>query len=73
MIMSWEQFDRMLLEAEWLKSKNRLTPEFAQTLQENNCWKDGEPFCTYKYFTESMDPKNIKNVYVAFNKMKRRK
>jgi hypothetical protein len=73
MIMSWEQFDRILLESEWMIKKNRLTPEFAQVLKENNCWKNGEPYCTYRYFTETIDPKSIRNIYLAFKNMKRRK
>jgi hypothetical protein len=73
MIMSWEQFDRILLESEWLMKKNRLSNDFVQALKENNCWKNGAPYCTYKYFTDTIEPKSIRNIYLSFKTMKRRK
>lgn len=69
-MIEWNQFDKIMVEAEFLNTKNALSTNFIKALKRAKCWKNNEPYCTWDNFTYGLNDKQINDIVDNFKTMK---
>lgn len=70
MNIKWKEFDRIMIEIEWLFSKNRLSHTFVKALKRNKCWKNNAPYCSWENFTYKLTNDQIADICRSYTVLK---
>lgn len=70
-MISWNKFDKIMLDFEHQARKGVLPLDTTRMLKRNRCWRGEEPYCTYKQFTYEMSNDQIKEIVNTYYKAKK--
>lgn len=69
-MIEWKEFDRIMLDCEFLGRKNRLARFMVKVLKRHKCWKGNESYCTWNRYTYELTNDQIDDISRAYTSMK---
>lgn len=69
-MISWNEFDKIMMEADWLNSKNKLSQKFKDELKRCRCWRGNAPYCSWDFFTYSLTEQQIRALVASSKDMR---
>lgn len=68
--LEWREFDRMMMECEWLESINKLPRFMVKVLKRHKLWRGEAPYCSWNQFTYELTTFQLQDLVSAYNSFK---
>lgn len=69
-MISWNQFDKIMIEFEQRSRKKSLPGNVIRTLKQAKCWRGNEPYCSWTRFTYELTIDQIEGIQRVYQSMK---